>query len=207
MLLSFQETKKLLEKYGISEPPGFVIENMEQGIEFSRKNGWPVVLKILSQKDLHKTEKGFVKVGIQDERQLESAWKDFTNFTDQGAQVVLQKQVFGRELFFGIKRDKTFGVVVSFGLGGIFTEVLDDVALGICPIDRKYALEIIKSLRGYKILKGYRNQASVDIEKLASILISLSDMSLENNNIKEADFNPIIAGKEGIFAVDSKIII
>mgnify|MGYP001596559823 CR=1 FL=1 len=211
MILDWQKTKELVEKYQIPMVGSLVIETTQEGVEFANRVGFPVVLKLVSNDVLHKIDKGLVKLNIQNEQDLESAFKALSALKFQGTQcleqIVIQKQVGGTELFFGMKRDKSFGPVVSFGLGGIFVEILGDVVFGICPIEKKEAQGMIKSIKGYKILEGFRGQKGVDIDKLAGILASISKLALENENIQEIDFNPIIASGKDIFAVDPKIII
>ncbi|MCX6789158.1 MAG: acetate--CoA ligase family protein [Candidatus Gribaldobacteria bacterium] len=206
MILSWQKTEELLEKYQIPLVESLVIENAEQGIEFANRVGYPVVLKLLSSDDLHKTDKGLVKLNLQNEQQLNSACKELGSLQKQGTEFLAQKQVRGVELFMGMKWDKNFGPVVSFGLGGIFVEVLNNVVLGVCPINKKEALEMIESIKGYKILQGYRGQPKIDVEKLADILVSVSKLAIENENIREIDFNPVFADGNNIMVADAKII-
>jgi len=218
MLLDWQKTEELLKKYQIPLVESLVIETVEQGIEFANRVGFSVVLKLLSPSDLHKIDKGLVKLNIQNEQQLSIVFKEFMK---EGAsfiqgrrlppsspegEILIQKQILGVELFMGMKRDKSFGAVVSFGLGGIFVEVLNDVVLGICPINKKEGLEMIESIKGYKILQGYRGQVKVDINKLADILVGVSRLAMENESIKEIDFNPLFADGNNITVADAKII-
>ncbi|MDO8524433.1 MAG: acetate--CoA ligase family protein [bacterium] len=212
MLLNFEKTKELLEKYQIPMVESLVIKNLGQGIDFANKVGFPVVLKLISSDVLHKIDKGLVKLNIQNAQDLEITWKELGYFGGQSnrvpsdGEIVIQKQISGLELFVGMKRDKSFGPVISFGLGGVFVEVLEDIVFGICPVDKTQALEMIKKIRGYKILQGYRGQSKIDIEKLANILASISKLAVENENIQEIDFNPIIANENNILVVDGKII-
>lgn len=207
MLLDWQKTKELLEKYQIPIVQSLIIENLGQGIDFTKKTGWPVVLKLLSQNDLHKIDKGLVKIGIQNERELEAAFQELEAFGIGGAEFLLQKQISGTELFVGMKRDKSFGPVISFGLGGIFVEVLKDIVFGICPIEEQKAQEMIKSIKGYKILEGFRGQKGVDISKLTDILIAVSHLAMENEEINEIDINPLFAQGSEVMVADVKAII
>ncbi|MCL5011162.1 MAG: acetate--CoA ligase family protein, partial [Patescibacteria group bacterium] len=102
---------------------------------------------------------------------------------------------------------RTFGPVLSFGLGGIFVEVLNDIVFGICPINKKEAIKMIKKIKGHKILWGWRGQKPVDINKLADILVNVCKMAMENENIKEIDFNPAFASEKSVAVADAKIII
>ncbi|MEK7104055.1 MAG: acetate--CoA ligase family protein [Patescibacteria group bacterium] len=206
MLLDFEKTKELLKKYQIPLVESLIIENLEQGVEFANRVGFPVVLKLISSDILHKIDKGLVKLNVQNAQDVEIAFKELGSLKEEGAEFLLQKQVSGTELFFGMKRDKSFGPVVSFGLGGIFVEVLEDIAFGICPIEKEEAAEIIKSIKGRKILEGFRGQKGVDIDKLANILSSISKLAVENENIQEIDFNPAMASGSDIFIVDPKVI-
>ena len=226
MLLDWRKTEELLKKYQIPLVESLLIENAEQGIKFANRVGFPVVLKLLSPGDLHKTDKGLVKLNIQNEQQLESAFvilttpsvilrqqpKDLGDSSairpqnDNRKRIIIQKQVSGLELFMGIKRDQSFGPVISFGLGGIFVEALEDIVLGICPISKKEAAEMIKSIKGYKILQGYRGQKPIDIEKLADVLVNVANLAMENKEIKEIDFNPVFAAGNNIIVADAKII-
>ncbi|MEK9153064.1 MAG: acetate--CoA ligase family protein [Patescibacteria group bacterium] len=208
MILSWQKTEELLKKYQIPLVESLLIETAEQGIEFAHRVGWPVVLKLLLPDDLHKTDKGLVKLNLQNEQQLASACAEI-EAVPRGltpGQLLVQKQVSGVELFLGMKRDQSFGPAISFGLGGIFVEVLGDVVFGICPVDQKYALQMIKDLKGYKILQGYRGQTPINLEKLADVLVNVSKLAVENKEISEIDFNPILADGNNIIVADAKII-
>jgi len=206
MLLSFEKTKELLEKRQIPIAESLIIENIHQGIEFANQVGFPVVLKLLVSENLHKVDKGLVKLNIQNAQDLESAWKELNSFHLEGVKL-LQKQIGGTELFLGMKRDKAFGPVIGFGLGGIFIEVLNDIVFGICPISQKEALLMIKSIKGYKILEGFRGKPKANIERLAGILANVSKLAIEDKNIQEIDFNPIMANGNDVFIVDPKIIL
>jgi len=213
MLLSFKETKELLNKYQIPLVESLIIESLEQGIVFAEKVGFPVVLKLLSNDVLHKVDKGLVKLNIQNAIEFEATWKELGSFGGRRNRVpsdelVVQRQIQGGvELFVGLKRDKTFGPIISFGLGGIFVEVLNDVVLNICPVNKTEALEMIKSIKGYKILTGYRGQTPVNLEKLAEILVGVSYLATENEKVNEMDINPLFAKGSEIAVADVKIII
>ncbi|MDD5739027.1 MAG: acetate--CoA ligase family protein [Candidatus Pacebacteria bacterium] len=225
MLLDFEKTKELLEKYHIPTVESLVIQTAEQGIEFADKVGFPVVLKLISSNVLHKVDKGLVKLNIQNKLDMEIACKELNSFLEERSLtpcspkipsefsaegflgIVAQKQISGTELFVGMKRDKSFGPVISFGLGGIFVEVLKDVAFGICPIEKKEAQGIIKSIKSYKILEGFRGQKGVDVNKLSDVLVLVSRLAMENEEINEIDINPLFALGNEIMAVDVKIII
>ncbi len=209
MLLDFQETKKILDKYNIPLVKTEVINSERQGFDFASRNGWPVVLKVFSPKILHRTELGLVKNNIKNEVELKSSFCDILKKSDKlkNKKILIQTKAKGTEIICGMKRDSVFGPVLLFGLGGIFVEVLKDVSFGIAPLKEKDALQMIKEIKGYKILKGYRKYPEVDLKKISKLLINLSRLSLEEKRIKEIDFNPVFVGPKKIEAVDFKIII
>jgi len=114
--------------------------------------------------------------------------------------------VSGVEIVIGMKRSKEFGPVLMFGLGGILVEVLKDVSFGVAPISRSVAKKMIEEVKGYKILKGFRGSLPVNLEKIIDILVNLSKLSLENQNIKEIDLNPIIVNDKKALIVDTSFL-
>ena len=119
--------------------------------------------------------------------------------------VMVQPMLSGTELFIGAKYESKFGHIVLCGLGGIFVEVLKDVASGLAPLSKSEALSMIHSLRGYKIIQGTRGQEGVDEEQFAEIIVRLSTLLRFAPEIKEMDINPLLATKQGIVAVDARI--
>jgi len=224
MLLDFRETKKILGRYDIPMPPSKNIDNIQEGIGFAQKFGWPasakamagkpVVLKLLVPGNLHKIDKGLVKLNIQNERELKSAYKDLIREgqpllkSGKGcpSQVLIQRQVEGTEIFIGMKRDKSFGPVISFGLGGIFLEVLGDVVFGLCPLSQKEAMAMVKKIKGYKILQGYRTGKPLCIKGIVDIVTKVSRMAEKETQIQEIDFNPIFVNQSSAIVADPKII-
>ena len=204
MILDWQKTEELLKKYNIPAVESRVIESIKQGIEFTQKFGWPVVVKVLSKTILHKTDEGLVRTNIQDEAGLERAFFDL--FQKEG-EVLIQRQLSGIEIFCGVKRDASFGPVVAFGLGGVFVEVLEDVVFGLAPLNQQEAENMVKSIKGYKLLQGYRGQKEADIVKIAELLVNVCQMAMENKDIKEIDFNPVFAASDFVAVADAKILI
>jgi len=111
----------------------------------------------------------------------------------------------GIELFVGSKREEKFGHILLCGLGGIFIEVLKDVQAGLCPISKEEALEMLRLLKGYKILEGMRGQAGINIDLFGDIIIKLSALLITAPEIYEIDLNPLIGNKDNIMAVDARI--
>lgn len=118
---------------------------------------------------------------------------------------MVQPMMKGQELFLGATYEDRFGHVVLCGLGGIFVEVLQDVSYGLAPLSYEETFSMIRSLRGYKIIKGTRGQRGVDEQEYADIIVRLSTLLRFASEIKEIDINPLIATEKGLFAVDARI--
>lgn len=175
--------------------------------------GFPVVFKIDSQDIIHKSDYGGVITNIKDEKEAEvSYYKIIENVLEKNKDVningvLIQKQLKGRELIIGMKRDSQFGPVIIFGVGGVFVELLNDVSRRIAPLTRKDAEEMIEEIQSKKILDKFRGQKAVDKKKLIDILLKLSKLSINETNIEEIDFNPVISDSESSRIVDARIII
>ena len=167
------------------------------------------MLKIHAQKIFHKSEVGGVKVNIKNDEELSEAWDEITeNIQGKNIEgILVQEMMSGNEIAIGMKRDEQFGPVLMFGLGGIFIEVIKDVSLRVAPIGKKEALEMIKEIKGYKILEGYRGKDPVDVNKLAELMVNLSSLSMNEEKISSIDFNPVMANKDGVYIADLRIII
>lgn len=210
-LLSFQETKNLLLKYKIPFSPVGLVNSKKEALTFAKKIGYPVVLKIYSPEVLHRTDLDLVKVGIEKADDLSKAFDEIFKKTKKikirSEGILVQKMVKGVELMSGMKRDRQFGPVLMFGLGGIFVEILNDVSLRIAPLSKREAMKMVKEIKGYKILSGWRGKSPLAVEKIVEILLNLSNLSLENPKIKEIDLNPIFVDEKKALAADFKFLI
>ena len=208
-LLSFEKTKKLLSKYEITILETEVVKTKEEAKKAAKKMGYPVVLKLWSPEILHKTEKGLVKTEIKTDRELKKSFEEILKKSKdfQAEGILVQKMARGIEVACGMKKDSSFGPVLMFGLGGIFIELLKDVCFQIAPISRKEALEMIKGIKGFNILKGFRGQKPVMLEKIVDILVKLSKISLENPEIREIDMNPMFVDEKRVRVADFKFIV
>jgi len=207
MLLTFKEAEKILKKYKIPVITTGIISNEKEAIEFSKKSRFPLVLKLDSPYILHKTDIGGVILDIKNEKELKSSWRQISKLAlKYKGKVLVQKQIPGIYIIMGAKKDPVFGPLVMFGLGGIFVEILKDVSFRLAPITKTEARKMIKEIKGYKILKGYRGQKPVDIDALSKILANLSKMIAREKNIREVDLNPVIVNEKEAQVVDVKII-
>jgi acetyltransferase len=202
--LYFRESAKVMDLYGIETVESFDADNFQK-----EKLSYPVVLKIDSDKVLHKTDKGGLILGIENEENLTRAISQMkTSFP--GSRFIIQPMTkSGAEIIVGIKRDENFGPVVVYGLGGIYTEILKTVDYVVPPLALS---QIERSLEEGKIkflFQGVRGQKKYDLQELSRILIGVSSMSLEIPEISEFDINPLIVYNNGneALALDVKIII
>ncbi|MFH1861247.1 MAG: acetate--CoA ligase family protein [bacterium] len=197
--------KKALTQYGIPVTDEVVVKYFSETVRAAEDLGYPLVLKVHSNKILHKTETAGVILNISDESALRQAWQTLNNrFPDM--ELLLQRmEAPGLELILGAKRDQTFGPIVSVGLGGIFVEVFKDTAIGVCPLEEAQVQRMLRSLRAYQILKGYRNQPGADEDALVQTLLQVSDFMLANLQVMELDINPLIARGKELVAVDALV--
>jgi len=201
MLLDFNDTQKLLSKYKIPYVKSGLVKNKSDLLKLAKKIKYPLVLKIDSQKVLHKTELGGVILNIKDKKGLLSSYQKIKKLSKN---IIIQKHIDGIFLIIGSKKDQTFGNIIIFGMGGIYTEVLNDISMRLAPVNKKEALSMIQEIKSYKILQGYRGKP-INIKKIQSLILKLSNL-IEEENIKEIDFNPIIINEKQLFIVDAKVI-
>jgi acyl-CoA synthetase (NDP forming) len=208
------ESKEFLKAAGIDIIDTRLAQSKEEAISLSRKLGFPVVLKIASPDIVHKSDAGGVRLGLKTASEVGKAYAQILQAIRQnhpGARiqgVAVQKMARpGVEVIIGMSQDAQFGPVLMFGLGGILVEVLKDVSFRIVPLSRRDAAEMIREIRGYPLLEGYRGQEAVDISCLEEWLLKLSAFVEKNPEIRELDLNPIFAYSHGAVAVDARVIL
>jgi len=208
------EARKILEAYGVRVPRAKVARDIEEAKKIAKDIGYPLVLKIVSPNILHKTDVGGIKVGIEDEKELEENYDDIlfnVNRYMPGANIsgiLVQEMVKDKkETIIGISEDPQFGPMIMFGLGGIYVEVLKDVSFRIAPISGKIAREMISEIKTIKLLKGTRGETPSDIESIADVLLRMSQLVTDFPEIMEMDINPLFVKKqgEGSIAGDARI--
>ena len=195
---------ELLSAAGIPTVPEFVSADKDEIVAFAERVGYPVVVKVVGP--VHKSDVGGVTLNIHSQQVLSAEFDRMMQIPDATA-VMVQKMVRGTELFIGAKYEPRFGHVVLCGLGGIFVEVLKDVSSGLAPLSYEEAYSMIRSLRGYKILKGTRGQRGINERKYAEIIVRLSTLLRFATEIKEMDINPLLADGDDIIAVDARILV
>ena len=212
--LSQADALSLLEAYGIPTARWGRAGSIEEAKSLADAIGYPVAMKILSPDIIHKTDVGGVRLDIKNPRQLEEAFTAmYTQIKDKqpGARldgVVIQEYLSGGiELLLGCKKDPTFGPVLAFGAGGVFTEILNDISLRIMPLSRDEAKEMIEETKVSKMLSGARGTKAVDMELLVNYLITFSELVLANPAISEIDLNPLRAFVGRVVALDARVIL
>jgi acetyltransferase len=196
--------REILTCAGIPLVPEMVSTSKDELTDFARKVGFPVVAKVVGP--VHKSDVGGVALNIRTPEHLALEFDRMMQIKDATG-VMVQKMLKGTELFIGAKYEERFGHVVLCGLGGIFVEVLKDVSSGLAPLTYGEAWSMIRSLRGYKILKGTRGQRGINEQKYADIIVRLSTLLRFATEIKEMDLNPLLANEDDIVAVDARILI
>jgi acetyl-CoA synthetase (ADP-forming) len=203
------ESKELLRSYGIP-----VVKEIPCGDEASvlkacAEIGRPVVIKSLSAKITHKTERGLVKTGVTDAAQASAAFREIREKCGADFErVLVQRQIESRrELVAGLTTDPQFGPVVMFGLGGIFTEVLKDASFRVAPITEGDALEMMGEIRARGILDAVRGMPPADRRVLASLLVATGRIGVENPEVREIDINPIMLDGAEPVAVDALVVL
>ena len=208
------ESKQILKEAGIDSTVIRLAKTRDEAISLSKEIGFPVVLKIVSPDVLHKTDAGGVKLGLDDEEAVGKAFdeiisaikKNEPNANIHGVSVQNMARP-GVEVIIGMSKDPQFGPVLMFGLGGILVEVLKDVSFRIVPLTKRDAREMIKEIKGYPILEGYRGQEPSNVAVLEDYLLKVSNFVDGRPEIKELDINPIFAYSDGAVAVDARVIL
>jgi acyl-CoA synthetase (NDP forming) len=213
-LLTEIESKALLKEAGIPTVETLLAKSREESVLLSKKIGFPVALKIVSPEVTHKSDVGGVELGLKTSKQVEAAYDRIVSVVHQRSPkaridgVSVQKMARpGTEVIIGMTKDAQFGPVLMFGLGGILVELLKDISFRIVPLEREDAREMIREIKGYKLLEGYRGREPVDIATLEETLLKVSQFVDSNPDIKEIDLNPIFAYKDGAVAVDARVIL
>lgn len=200
-----KEAEDFLEKEGFPVATRYTAVNLKDAINYSKKLGYPVTLKVISKFILHKSDVGGVKLDLRNEEEVKKAFSELQKLKGfEGA--LIQRFREGRFVLIGLKEDSTFGHAIAFGTGGIYTEVLKDVSFRICPIGETDADEMIKETKAYEILRGARGQSQINLNKLKNLLIKFSKLPLKYQNIKELDVNPLLVTDKSEEIIDARII-
>lgn len=214
VVLTEVESKELLGQSSINVNHTALATSRAEAAAISRRLGFPVVLKIASPDIIHKSDAGGVRLGLETPEQVEVAYDGilknagqyFPQAHVQGVSV--QKMAApGVEVIIGMSKDPQFGPVLMFGLGGVWVEILEDISLRVIPVTRRDIREMIKEIKGYKMLTGYRGLPPVDEAKLENILLAVADFVTQYPVVKELDLNPVIAYSDRAVVVDARVVL
>ncbi len=211
-ILTEHGAKNLLANYGIPVTKGQIAATADEALAIALHLGTPVAMKISSPDISHKSDVGGVALNVRRE-DVRTTYNEIISrikkaAPDANIEGILVQQMAppGHETIVGLKKDAQFGHALMFGLGGIFVEVYRDVSFRVAPIDKSDALDMISEIKGYPILKGIRGRKPADIEAIARVLMSVSDLA-EKENIIELDINPLIVSESGAVAVDARALV
>ena len=199
MILTVDES---LKKLNIPIAKNYIASSMKDVERFAKKLGFPVVLKLISPKVIHKTEAG----GVTSVRQLDFLRETASKFLDKG-KVLVHEHCTGVEIFLGIKNDPSFGHVLLAGIGGIYVEVYKDVAFRVCPINARIAEQMLEELKGKALLDGVRGQKPVNRKALVDAMVKLSRLPEKLPDIEELDINPFFINEKEGKAVDARLVL
>ncbi len=205
---------QLVQTYGIPYVGHGMAHSAEEAVQIAQQLGYPVVLKIVSPDVLHKSDAGGVALGLQTasevhlayERVLEAVIAHLPEAEIRGM-LVCQQAPAGLEVIVGALQDALFGSTVMFGLGGVFTEVLQDVSFRIAPLERHDAMEMMQEIRGFPLLAGARSRTPCDVEALADLLLTISEVIVARPDIHELDLNPVRVYDRGLAVLDVRVLV
>jgi acetyltransferase len=218
-ILEPERVWKILKILKISHPKFKIAFSEEEAIKKAQQLSYPLIMKTAYSKILHKKDINGVKLNLKNKQEVKKAYQEIIENVKNVVKeknnkeikkVIIQETVKvkeGTSVIIGMKRDRQFGPLIMFGLGGIFVEILNDVSFGIAPLNQSEAEKLISSIKGYKILKGVRGEKEKDINSIIEILLKISELSLCFPQIKEIDLNPIKVFEKGYSAIDFKIIL
>lgn len=213
-LLNEVESKELLEAAGIKTSGARLARGAQEASAIAEQIGFPVVLKIISEDIPHKSDAGGVMLGLQSAAEVSSAYQTMLAAVKErhpdakleGVSVQRMAEP-GIEVIIGMNRDPQFGPVMMFGLGGVFVELLKDVAFRLVPLERRDAEEMLTEIRGSALLDGYRGEPAASRQSLVDLLLKVSAFIESRPDIAELDLNPVFAYPDDALAVDARVVL
>jgi len=204
------ESKELFQEIGIPVPAQKLTISKEETISAAEQIGFPVVLKLMAEDVIHKSDTGAVKLNIKNKEEAEQAYDELMKIEAKSEKKISVQKMADEpitELIIGMTTDPQFGPALMFGIGGILVELLEDVSFRIAPITEFDAKEMIHEIKGFPILDGYRGKPKADIDAIVDTLMKISDLVTKNEEIHEMDLNPVFIYEKGIICVDARIIL
>jgi len=212
--LSEPVCEEILSAYNVPIPPASVAKEEGEAVEFARKIGFPVVLKVISPQIIHKSDAGGVVININKEREVREAFNKILENVKRYNKKAIISGVYvqkmlpqAREVIIGAVKDRQFGQVIMFGSGGVYVEIFKDAVFRIAPINKEEAREMIEEIRGLPILQGVRGEKPIDFDSLSKTISNVSKLVVDFPQIAQLDINPICVYPDKIYAVDARIIL
>jgi len=213
-IVEFQ-AQRMLEAYNLPTPQTALAQTSDQAVEAAERIGYPIVLKIASADISHKSDVGGVAVNLKSPEEVK---KTFIELTSKAKARRPEAYITGclvqemapqgvKEIIVGFKRDEQFGPLLMFGLGGIYVEVLKDIAFKLAPVSRNEARELIRGIRSYMLLKGVRGETGVNIEAIVDIILKMSQLAMDFPEIGEAEFNPVLVNDQTAIVADVRMML
>ncbi|HEX2891181.1 acetate--CoA ligase family protein, partial [Vineibacter terrae] len=206
------EARTLLRSWGIAVPDWVVAASADDCADAAQKFGRPVVLKLIAQGALHKSDIGGVLLNVEGRSGAADAYRELLARARAAAltdvRVLVTPMIRGSaEIVVGAVRDGQFGPAVMVGMGGVLVELLDDVSFRLAPVSQPEAAEMLDELKGARLFRGYRGADPLDIQAIPALLTRLSVMMARCPEIREVDVNPIIVSKDGAFVADARVVL
>ncbi len=208
------ESKQILDEAGIPTTSARLAPSAAEAVKAAKELGYPVVLKIVSPDVTHKSDVGGVRLGLDSPETVTAAFAEISDAVKRHEPnariegVAVQKMARpGIEVIVGMSKDPQFGPVLMFGLGGVLVEVLKDVSFRIVPLEPRDARQMVREIKGFPVLQGFRGQEPADLEALEKLLLKVSAFVDAHPEIEELDLNPVFAYKDGALAVDARIVV
>ncbi|MFX1572096.1 MAG: acetate--CoA ligase family protein [Promethearchaeota archaeon] len=204
------ESKELLQEIGIQIPAQKLTSSKEETVSTAEEIGYPIVMKLIAEDIIHKSDTGAVKLNIKSKEEVENAYNELMNIPSQTDKKISVQKMADEpitELIIGMTTDAQFGPALMFGIGGILVELLEDVSFRIAPITEYDANEMIHEIKGFPILDGYRGKPKADLDAIVETLLKISDLVVKHEEINEMDLNPVFIYEKGLICVDARIIL
>ena len=207
--LEGEKLSTVLQSRGIGLPKHALVGTAAEAGAKAKEIGFPVALKLVAPEIVHKTESGAVVLGLKSAEEVIAEGQKLLSKTLGKGHLLVQEMVQGTEVLLGARTDPQYGPFLMVGLGGIFVEVLKDVAIRLLPVDEREAREMLKELRSYKVMEGVRGQPTRDIDALVKAMVGLSEIfAAHSNHLSDMEINPIMVRAQGggVAAVDVRLV-
>jgi acetyl-CoA synthetase (ADP-forming) len=198
------QIKQLLNRYKLPYAQFYFARTPEDAANLARKLWFPVAVKAISPTITHKMREGGIRLEVNSKEEVKQACKEMQKKIKRTKGFLVQNMEYGIETFIGVKKDPTFGPVILFGLGGIFVEILKDITYRVCPVGSREAMRMIKEIKGFPILQGYKGM-TVNLDSLVKVIKKVSKLAM-HEEFDEIDFNPVVVNSRSAKIIDFRFV-